>query len=738
MSQVPYTYQRQFQKSGREISISFVLGACLTLIFTCQLYGWLLGHHSNLGEPLTWVSPFYDSLLTTGIIGAVAVALPSVYFKSWGLLHRCFFAIFLILPFYFGAVYNPFRELLWVYSYWSIPEMQPIHQRVALFGLLYLVGVTYFLVMSIPRKRIEASGAYGTAKLETADKFKGGVPQTKKEKEGTPLLFKPIVNQLNKYKLGEKIDPYHKSKLFTGIILGRHYLSSKPINVDSRIVKFLDKIGLSSLYQTYIKQGLLFYRGDRHLMTIAPTRSGKGTGYIITNALTYPHNFFVVDPKGEICSISWERRMEMGQDIYCLDPWKKSTYAMQEGPHGFNPLDYVPSSGEGAYDKCAEITQCIITKRLEKGESHWLKSAKSLTTGLILYVCRAPKYNDPTHEDYEEDSRNLLTVFDILNQPKKKFNKFIKSVIHNDKLEPKVKSFANTISKKEGKELSGVISTTEENFNQFIHSDALKKSLKKSDFNIDKALLEPSSLYIIVPEDKIDTYKSWLRLALNTILDRAVQVKDTVEASREEKRTLIILDEFKALGYLKKIETAYTTLAGYGFNMWIFTQNLSNIKNLYRKEWRTFKANSAIFQAFNANDYETAKYISDEGGKTTILTESESENRQKGDAGINHRSSGSTSIREQGRQVLTPDEVKRLPKSDQLLIPMGENISLAKKIEFFNDPYFNGLYATREDIRKLIKDALNKDSSLSHRTNLPIYNNGKEQENTPDELATFW
>src|SRR5699024_11722228 len=62
-------------------------------------------------------------------------------------------------------------------------------------------------------------------------------------------------------------------------------LFRSPINVDSRIVKFLDKIGLSSLYQTYIKQGLLFYRGDRHLMTIAPTRSGKGTGYIITNAL---------------------------------------------------------------------------------------------------------------------------------------------------------------------------------------------------------------------------------------------------------------------------------------------------------------------------------------------------------------------------------------------------------------------------------------------------------------------
>src|SRR5699024_10657652 len=125
------------------------------------------------------------------------------------------------------------------------------------------------------------------------------------------------------------------------------------------------------------------------------------------------HNFIVVDPKGEICSISWKRRKQMGQDIYCLDPWKQSTYAKMYGSHGFNPLDYVPAKGGGAYDKCAQIAECIVTDRLEKGESHWVKAAKSLTTGLILYVCRAPKYNDPSHDEYIKGARNLLTVFDI-------------------------------------------------------------------------------------------------------------------------------------------------------------------------------------------------------------------------------------------------------------------------------------------------------------------------------------
>src|SRR5699024_2826679 len=98
MSEVPYTYQRQFRKSGREVFVSFVLGVGLTLFFTCQLYGWLLGHHSNLGEPLLWVSPTIDTLLTFGIIGAIAVLLPAAYYKTWGIVYRCFLGISLLLP----------------------------------------------------------------------------------------------------------------------------------------------------------------------------------------------------------------------------------------------------------------------------------------------------------------------------------------------------------------------------------------------------------------------------------------------------------------------------------------------------------------------------------------------------------------------------------------------------------------------------------------------------------------
>src|SRR5690606_26882972 len=44
---------------------------------------------------------------------------------------------------------------------------------------------------------------------------------------------------------------------------------------------------------------LLLYDGEGHLITVAPTRSGKGTGGVIPNLLTYPGSILVTDPKGE-------------------------------------------------------------------------------------------------------------------------------------------------------------------------------------------------------------------------------------------------------------------------------------------------------------------------------------------------------------------------------------------------------------------------------------------------------
>src|SRR5438874_893140 len=64
----------------------------------------------------------------------------------------------------------------------------------------------------------------------------------------------------------------------------------------------------------------LLYNGDGHLITLAPTRSGKGRGAIVPNLLLYPGPVIVFDPKGELYRVTARRRREMGQRVVKLDP----------------------------------------------------------------------------------------------------------------------------------------------------------------------------------------------------------------------------------------------------------------------------------------------------------------------------------------------------------------------------------------------------------------------------------
>ena len=53
---------------------------------------------------------------------------------------------------------------------------------------------------------------------------------------------------------------------------------------------------------------------DRHAITIAGSRAGKGAAVMIPNLLRWPHNALVIDPKGEAAEATARKRERMGQN----------------------------------------------------------------------------------------------------------------------------------------------------------------------------------------------------------------------------------------------------------------------------------------------------------------------------------------------------------------------------------------------------------------------------------------
>jgi len=82
---------------------------------------------------------------------------------------------------------------------------------------------------------------------------------------------------------------------------------------------------------------LLRYDGPSHLLTMAPTRTGKGVGTIIPNLLTANRSVICIDPKGENAKIAGRTHEKFGP-VHVLDPFG-ATGKLSVAYNPFDPLD---------------------------------------------------------------------------------------------------------------------------------------------------------------------------------------------------------------------------------------------------------------------------------------------------------------------------------------------------------------------------------------------------------------
>lgn len=82
------------------------------------------------------------------------------------------------------------------------------------------------------------------------------------------------------------------------------------------------------------------YDGPAHLLTMAPTRTGKGVGTIIPNLLSAERSILCIDPKGENARIAGRARRTFGP-VHVLDPFGVTGMPSS----AFNPIDMLDVGG---------------------------------------------------------------------------------------------------------------------------------------------------------------------------------------------------------------------------------------------------------------------------------------------------------------------------------------------------------------------------------------------------------
>ena len=430
-----------------------------------------------------------------------------------------------------------------------------------------------------------------------------------------------------------------------GITLGRHYDDAT------------DRAG-----------GKVVYEGERHLLLFGPNGTGKGTRFLIPNLLSIKdRSIIVIDPKGELAAVTADYRRTVGE-VVMLNPFN----VLGLGSAGFNPLATLDSSSPSTfYDDAAALGEALI-KSSDK-DPHWGESAQGLLVALIMW--EKIKQGD---EANLENVRRLLTEADRWERytgddgKQRERPKSGLRVTASDMVESGGYEIASLAARftEQSNELSSVRSTADTQ-TRWILSPPMRDDLKKQGVDFRKLKERVTTVYVILPAERMRTHSVWLRLVVVSAL-RALYRPGGL-------RTLLLIDEMPALGHLAPLEDAFGLVRGYKVQIAGICQDLNQLKALYKERWESFLANAGVVQGFTPNDMTTAEWMSRRAGKATVLAPSSSESRSpKGER------SESASWSQIARPLYLPQELTGFAEGTGLLWLAG----MANGVRFFAPPYW--------------------------------------------------
>jgi len=432
-----------------------------------------------------------------------------------------------------------------------------------------------------------------------------------------------------------------------------------------------------------VRQGFS-YKGDRHLLTVAPTRAWKGISQIIPNLLVYPGSVLVIDVKAENVMVTANARRAMGQNVIVIDPMGISG----EEQARINPMDMIKLTDPEAPENAMALAESLVMQKASAADPFWPNEAKAILQGLMLHVAFDEAY---------VGRRNLGTVRDLLLLPDDQLTALFEEMAASP--HHMVASSGARSLQKDPKLFSNILASAQAE-THMLDSMHLRECMSASDFSFEDLKSDKVSIFIVLPADKLETFGRFLRL----LVQQAIMVNVRNIDVQPDKPVLFILDEMPALGRLTMVEQAFGLMAGYGIQLWGICQDLSQLRKVYGQDYETFIGNSGAISYFGSPDKTSAEYFSALCGVTTVwnlssavaTAFSSSSGGQGGGSSSNSTTTTDNRAASQ-RKLAYPDELMRLPLNRQLVLVENTMPIMAEKIRWFEHPMFADLGVNLHD-----------------------------------------
>ncbi|PJE09588.1 type IV secretory system conjugative DNA transfer family protein [Legionella sp.] len=479
------------------------------------------------------------------------------------------------------------------------------------------------------------------------------------------------------------------------------------------------------------KKGKLHYlrhNGPEHILTYAPTRSGKGLGLVIPTLLSWKHSALITDLKGELWAITagW-RQKHAKNKVLRFEP------ASLDGSCAINPLDGIRVGSENEVGDVQNLATLVVDPEGKGLTTHWQKTSQALLVGLILHCIYKLKA--------EGLSANLPNIDDMLVNPKINIAELLIEMTQyphlNGKPHPVIAASARDMIDRPEEEAGSVLSTLK-SYLSLYRDPVVAKNVSSSDFHIRDLMNHenPVSLYIVTQPNDKDRLQPLIRLILNVIV-RLLADKMEFERVKNEKgeltvrskktyqhRLLCMIDEFPSLGKLDILQESLAFVAGYGLKFYLICQDINQLKSRERGYGpdETITSNCHIQNAFPPNRLETAEHLSKLTGLTTIVKEQMTISGRRMSPFLNQISKTTQEVQ---RPLLTADECLRMPgpkkNAEGFILKAGDMVIYAagfpaiygKQPLYFQDPVFMARAAIEAPAQSdKLRQPLNEDEKI--------------------------
>ncbi len=410
------------------------------------------------------------------------------------------------------------------------------------------------------------------------------------------------------------------------------------------------------------------YSGASHIYVNGPTRSGKGVGFVLPNAQEWRGSLIGLDLKREMWNEIGAARAAMGQEVFLFSPGS-------ENSHCWNPLDLVAPWPSRATD-VTNIARSLIPAPAS-GDSYWAETARGLFAGLLGYVLDS---------ETMEGKRTIKSALKLFSR-----GRSLAALMHDILAdEPALNEFVfDKFSQHLGRDekqrasFESHITTALDPWNNAL----VDVATSKSDFCIADLRRKPFTLLIGTPIGNFGTVEAVVRLLIQQVHD--VLLKELPGAD-EPYKLLLMLDEFYQFGRMPEIVDRAPLVAGYGFQIAMIAQGLTQLDVKYGRPTREMLMGNMDVKLFiGIGDETTALAASQDAGKHYVMREGwgTSIGTGMGGGGLG-RGSKSTQGRWELEPLFLPDALRRFHDKKSLLLVRGQFGAVLDKAHFFTEKAF--------------------------------------------------